>query len=245
MADKKKTEEKFYTPQEVAVAVLKKAHEMMKANSLLKANTSHEVENGEEPNNDEAEAPEYLANADIENSGAHGEKKNKKAAPMGDISAADKDGDGDIDGDDAIEAEEEASGNDLDGDEEAGEAPEHKAKVEAAAKPAPKDDADKDPKEAVKAASDDKGEKKPPFMKSEKGCDAAIDLKKPSLKKFMLARKMKKAAGPTADSRAAEKLSGTPPAPVPQDKIQEQPKMNKNKSVEKLMGITPKVGKNG
>lgn len=259
MAEKEKKTEKFYTPEEVAVAVLKKAQELLKNSPLVKANTSHEVEAGEEPNNDEAEAPEYLANADIEDSGAHGEKKASKKMKSG-IEGADKDGDGDVDGDDAVEAQEEIEGKDLDGDKEAGEKPEHKAKVDAAAKPAPKADEDKDADEKIADASEDKEEKKddkkkPPFMKSEKECSPEADLKKPSLKKFMLKRKMKKSGGPTADSRAAEKLSGAPPAPAPQEKIKEQPspaakvkaqpklQMEKNKATEKLLGISPKAGK--
>jgi hypothetical protein len=241
----KKNEEKFYTPVEVAQAILKRTHELLKESNLFKSNTSHEVEAGEEPHNDEAEAPEYLANADIENSGAHGEK-NKKAKKTG-IESADKDGDGDIDGDDAIEAQEEASGEDIDGDGEAGEAPEHKEKIAAAAKPQGEDAPAQDAKATVKAATEEKPDEKkegkaPPFAKSE-----AIQnkQKEPSLKKFMLARKMKKAGVPTADSRAAEKMSGATPAPTPAAKIKEQPKleMEKNKSVEKLMGIAPKAGK--
>lgn len=70
-----KKDEKTYSPEEVAKAVLAKAHEMLKKSELAKANTAHEIEAGEEPNNDDAEAPEYLANADIEESG---QKKKKK-----------------------------------------------------------------------------------------------------------------------------------------------------------------------
>jgi hypothetical protein len=259
MANKNTKSEKFYTPEEVAVAILKKTQELMKASALFKANTSHEVEEGEEPNNEEAEAPEYLANADIEDSGAHGEKKSKKAAKPG-LEGADKDGDGDIDGDDAIEAQEEISGKDLDGDKEAGEPAEHKEKIDAAAKPAPKADEDKDADEKIEDASKEapdkkKEDKKPAFMKSEKECSPEADLKKPSLKKFMLQRKMKKASVPTSDARAAEKLSGAPAAPAPQEKIKEQkspaekvkaqPKlqMEKNKATEKLLNIKPKAGK--
>lgn len=69
-------EEKLYTPEEAARAILRKAHEMLKEKSLSKANTSHEVEIGEEPRNDDAECPEYLAQADIE---GDGERKPKKA----------------------------------------------------------------------------------------------------------------------------------------------------------------------
>lgn len=70
MSDKKVKEEKTYTAEEVAKIVLAKAHELLKNHrekheKLAKANTSHEIEAGEEPNNDDAECPEYLANADL------------------------------------------------------------------------------------------------------------------------------------------------------------------------------------
>ena len=242
-----KSEEKFYTPEEVARALLKRTHELI--TDFKKSNTSHEIENGGEPSNDEAEAPAYLAEADIENSGAHGEKTKKSKAAGAGIESADKDGDGDIDGDDAIEAQEEQSGKDLDGDGEASEAPEHKAKIAAAAKAAPKADDDKDPKATIKAATEEKPaseakDKKLAFAKSEES-DLANKESRPSLKKFMLARKMKKAGVPTADARQGEKMSGATPAPTPAEKIKAQPKleMEKNKSVEKLMGIAPKAGK--
>lgn len=70
-----KKEEKTYTPEEAARAVLQKAQEMLKKSSLYKANTAHEIEAGEEPKNDDAEAPEYLANADIESSKGSDKKK--------------------------------------------------------------------------------------------------------------------------------------------------------------------------
>jgi hypothetical protein len=40
-------------------------------------------------------------------------------------------------------------------------------------------------------------------------------------------------------------MSGAAPAPTPAEKVKENPKleMEKNKSVEKLMGIAPKAGK--
>ena len=294
MAKKNEKQEKFYTAEEVATAVLKKTEELLKASALFKNNTAHEVETGEEPNNDEAEAPEYLANADIEDSGAHGVKKPKKGKlgtadidGDGDVDGddamgmADKDGDGDVDGDDAIESAEEATGEDLDEDGEIGEPSKHKKAIDAASKKAPKTDEDKDTDEKIEDASEEKPAKekegkKPAFMKSEKlakdldtgagalmtkagkmekDCGPKVDLKKPSLKKFLLARKMKKSGGPTADSRTAEKLSGAPAAPAAPPKIKEQPspaakvkaqpkmQMEKNKPLEKLMGIKPKAGK--
>lgn len=250
MAQKPKKEEKFYTAHEVALAVLKKTHEMLKQAQLAKANTSHEIEAGGEPSNDDAEAPAYLADADIENSGAHeernGGKKQAKPAASPDkdgdgdvdgddaLAAADKDKDGDIDGADAMEAEEESSGKDLDGDKEAGEAPEHKAKIAAAAQSKPSEDSSA--KDKINAAAG--GDKKPPFAKSE--VDKCGEMR-PSLKKFMLGRKMKKA---NADEQAAAKEAGAPAPTTPAEKIKQNPKleMEKNKSVEKLMGIKPKAG---
>lgn len=49
---------KKYSPEEVAIAILKKCQEVY---DLKKANTAHEIESGEEPKNDEAECPEQLA----------------------------------------------------------------------------------------------------------------------------------------------------------------------------------------
>jgi hypothetical protein len=70
------SDEKKYTPEEATQAIFKKVHEMLKKSEIYKAsNTAHEVENGEEPQNDDAECPEYLANADIE---GDGDKKAKK-----------------------------------------------------------------------------------------------------------------------------------------------------------------------
>lgn len=132
--------EKKYTAEEVARKLLAATHNLLKKSELMKANTAHEIEEGLEPNNDDAEAPEYLANADIE---GDGEKKKKKKAGIGEnddddddvsemadedgdgdvdgddaLKMADKDDDGDIDGDDAIEGKEDEVGEDLDEDEE-------------------------------------------------------------------------------------------------------------------------------
>jgi len=61
-----KKDDKSYTAHDAALAVLKKAQEMLKKSTLAKANTAHEVEAGGEPKSEGSEAPEYLANADIE-----------------------------------------------------------------------------------------------------------------------------------------------------------------------------------
>ena len=99
-----KKEEKTYTPQEAAAAVLGKVHELLKKSELIKANTAHEVEAGEEPRNDDAEAPEYLANADIEGSGEKKEKKKEQSE--------DSDSDEDMEEEAAEESEEEDSEED-------------------------------------------------------------------------------------------------------------------------------------
>ena len=111
----------------------------------------------------------------------------------------------------------------------------------------------------IDAASKDKPkeDKKPPFMKTEKACDPKIDLKKPTLKKFMLHRKMKKSGGMTSDAQAGNKLAGAPAAAASKDKAagfkqqspaakvknQDKMQMVKNKPVEKLLGIAPKAPK--
>lgn len=321
MAEKNKKEERFYTPEEVAAAVLKRTYELLKKSELFKANTSHEIEAGEEPNNEDAECPPSLEAADIESSDSSAGKMTKKGKKG--LEEADKDGDGDIDGDDAIEAQEELTGEDLDGDEEKDESEEHKAKIAEKASKSKEEiaDEDKDIKQKIDEATEkpEKKEKKS-FEKSEKiekeeskhdrcarkvkeknpevenphavcvsagvepekwqkgelkkdidtgagamitkddNCDPKMDLKKPSLKKFLLRRKMKKSGGPTADSRMAEKLSGTAPAPAPSRtpaaekikdqsspaaKVKAQPKlqMEKNKQMEKLLGMKAKAGK--
>jgi len=63
------SEDKKYSAEEAARLVLSAIHGTLKKSELLKSNTSHEVETGDEPNNDDAECPEYLAQADIEGEG--------------------------------------------------------------------------------------------------------------------------------------------------------------------------------
>ena len=66
--------EKFYTPEEVAREVLKKAAEMAKESRLFKANTSHEIEAGSEPKAENADCPDQLEDQGIV---TEGEKKHK------------------------------------------------------------------------------------------------------------------------------------------------------------------------
>lgn len=93
-------DEKYYTPQEVAIEILNKAREMLKNSKLAKANTAHEVEDGGEPRNDDAECPDFLA--------AKGKKDKKDKKKQWDKDAiedheneSDEDSDEDSDGDEA------------------------------------------------------------------------------------------------------------------------------------------------
>lgn len=69
---------KEYTPQEAAIAILKKCQELYSVSVLAKANTAHEIETGGEPNNDEAECPEQLASGEVTKEGSFGGDKDKK-----------------------------------------------------------------------------------------------------------------------------------------------------------------------
>ena len=78
MSDKKE-----YSPLEVARAILNKCNELYKSEKIEKANTAHELENGSEPSNDEAETPEQLADSGNLGEGSdenseHKKKKKKK-----------------------------------------------------------------------------------------------------------------------------------------------------------------------
>ena len=70
--------DKFYTPQQAALRVLKKTREMLKDSKLAKHNTSHEVELGDELNNEDADCPDFLADADIEDDYKEDEKRRSK-----------------------------------------------------------------------------------------------------------------------------------------------------------------------
>lgn len=84
-------DDKKYTPQEVAIAVLKKCQEVYEKHNLAKANTAHEVEPGGEPSYEGSEAPEYLANADIENSDSRESNEPPKQMENAAIDEEDKD----------------------------------------------------------------------------------------------------------------------------------------------------------
>ena len=194
MSDRK---DKTYTPQEVAVAVLKKAEELMKAHVLAKANTAHEIETGQEPESISSECPEYLAEADLEGGeeGTAGESKNKKKGKVsGEL--------GDIEGDESDESDPEheddmspAENADHDSKEnDADEKDSNKIEADEESKTEKEDvkhekDEDKDEDESEDESSDeseDEGEKKDknkkpfkkPFEKSEKIAKSMFELEK-------------------------------------------------------------------
>jgi hypothetical protein len=73
------SDKKTYTASEVARMILEKTHQTLrKHEELLKSkNSAHEIDLGEEPNNDEAECPESLKASGSASSGEKSEKKPK------------------------------------------------------------------------------------------------------------------------------------------------------------------------
>lgn len=76
------SDKKTYTASEVARMILEKTHQTLrKHEELLKSkNSAHEIDLGEEPNNDEAECPESLKASGSSSSGEKSEKKPKAEA---------------------------------------------------------------------------------------------------------------------------------------------------------------------
>lgn len=146
---------KSYTAEEAAVLVLKKAEEMIAKSNLAKANTAHEIEAGEEPSNDDAECPAYLAEADIESgssTGKHGEGQSSgESADFGGESEGEESEDG------------EKKKKKTEGEESEGEESEAKEAVASQEK----DEADADSTED-KEESGDSEKKENPFAKAEK-----------------------------------------------------------------------------
>lgn len=75
MSDKKQ-----FTPRDLAVKILENVYEQIKKSEVLakSKNTAHEIDNGEEPKNDEAECPESLEAADFSGESSKEENKNPK-----------------------------------------------------------------------------------------------------------------------------------------------------------------------
>ena len=209
---------KIYTAEEAAILVLKKTEELLKNSKLTKSNTSHEVEAGAEPNNEDAECPAYLAEADIESgssTGKHGEGKSG-SSEMGAIAGEAGEGEDEVDEDGKKKkkipkheeglGEEEKEMHDSTESESDEEEVEEDKKVESQEK----DEADADKIE-------DKEEKKKPvgIEKSCKGSECGqmpTDLKKPSkLNSFMEKRKLKKKivkVDPSKKNKKVEKFLG-------------------------------------
>jgi hypothetical protein len=179
--------EKTYTPQEAAAAVLKKVEELYKNSILAKTNTSHEIENGSEPNNDEAEAPEQLQVGDVTRPG-QGEKKKKKKGSDSSAEGESEDSEGESEASDGeqpeheedMSAEEDKEHDAKENQDDEKDADKIEADEEPEAKAADKKAEKKEDKSEDKGKKDDK--KKMPFQKSES-----------SLQKFMDYRLKKKA----------------------------------------------------
>lgn len=131
-------EKKEFTPQEAAIAVLKKAQELYKNSELYKSNSAHEVDPGEEPNNEDAECPESLADQGTKFEAKHEQKKKK------------------VEGDSSDPAHEQGMGEE---EEKAHDAAENEAdeqdsdNIEA-------DEEQNEKKKIINAAAEDKKEKK-------------------------------------------------------------------------------------
>lgn len=223
---------KFYTAEEAAILVLKKTEELLKNSKLVKSNTSHEVEAGQEPNNEDAECPAYLAEADIESGSSTGKHGEAKAGGDSEIGESAEHEAGESDEEEVAEGDEDEEGKKkkkipeheegLSGEEKEthdsteSESDEEEIKEEEGADAQKRDEADAD-----KIEDKEEGKEKKPFGKSEvdKACKSEyesgqmkIDLKKPKkLNAFMEKRKSKKKA-----------LKG---------------KEDKNKKVEKFLGL--------
>lgn len=77
------SEKKMFTAEEVARMILEKAHNTLKKHEDLlqkSKNTAHELDAGEEPNNDEAECPDSLKGEG--SSGASKSESNKNKSPV-------------------------------------------------------------------------------------------------------------------------------------------------------------------
>jgi hypothetical protein len=100
---------KMFTAQEVAKMILEKTHETLKKHEeLLKSkNSAHEIDMGEEPNNDEAECPESLKGEGGSNASKSEPKKVKSpVAESEDPEMEDEPLSGDYDSEDESEEEE-------------------------------------------------------------------------------------------------------------------------------------------
>lgn len=160
-------EKKEFTPQETAVAVLKKALELYKNSDLYKSNSAHEVDPGEEPNNDDAECPESLADQGTKFEAKHEQKKKKVEGDSSDPAHEQGMGQEEEKSHDAAENEaDEADSDNIEADEEKDE---KKKVIEAAAKDKEKKDFEKSekPHEEKPELHNDKGNYHEEAQKSE------------------------------------------------------------------------------
>jgi len=210
MSNEKK--EKTYTAQEAALKVLEKAREMLAKSEFLKsANSSHEIEEGEEPRNDDAECPDYLADADIEGAGDAAAKKkadkSKKPAQEGEPEHEEGMSEEENKEHDAAENEADEEDEDI---IEADEEP----KTKKADEKAESEESDEEQEEEAEEGEDKAKKKKNPFEKKEAGNGLS------KLRKFIENRDER-----LQKSLPASKKSG---------------KVEKNKKMEKFLGMSPK-----
>lgn len=152
-------DKKEYTPREVAVEILKKTHDMLSKNSIMKANTAHEIESGEEPNNDDAECPEYLANADIEGSDKDN-KRDKKAKKSSENKGIESEDDENIEENEEEEIEPEGNEEEEESEEEKESESEEEKESE--------EEEEEGSKKIIENAASEKDKKKKEMEKSEK-----------------------------------------------------------------------------
>ena len=234
MNDKK---EKTYTPAEAALLVLKKTEEMYKNSTLAKANTAHEVEVGEEPSNDEAECPAYLAEADIESgssTGKHGEAKPSVSGVSEGSEIGSEEEELDEDGkpkkkvpehEEGMDEETKEIHDETESESDAEEVVDDK-KVESQDKDEKDADIVEDKEEKKEVKEEIKGEKKNPFEKAEKlnSFMKKKDMKKmknAKIEKFLGVGEATEGNAPKASQKPSS-LSSAPKAP----QKPKAPKMN-------------------
>ena len=236
MSDKK---EKDYSAYEAAIAVLNKVQDMYKTSNVYKSNSSHELEPGEEPNNDDAECPDYLSEAESSPLGEGGEgKKKKKAEGSQPAHEEDMSEEEDKEHDAQEQGDDEQDSDNIEADEEKGEY-------------------DQDADEIVEnAASDKKGEKKKenPFQKSEHGQEYKPELMRKKKDYHENAQKSEedvakfcKYCGSAKQHEEAHQEQGEAmdlKKPSKLGSFMDQ-KKEKNKKMEKMLGIQEKQDKQG
>ena len=259
------SDKKIYTPQEVALAVLAKAREMIEKTNLHKANNAHEVEMGEEPSNEDAECPEYLAEANIEDDYKEDEsrKSGKKSSKNKDLKDSEEDSEQpEHEKDMSPEEEKDHDAMENESDEqdadliEADEEEKHPHLVEETAKIKQKEDdedlSDEDAEEEVEAEEEKDKKKDKKLDKAEKQYLADRNEKR----QIKMSNKEDKKLDQSGEyihgalgkkEKASEKVEDCEDAKIdlkkPNYKLKKfmmKRKMKKNAQVEKLLGIENK-----